>query len=210
MIRAWWFWVVALVASLVASTSYAQGTAPAREIATFAGGCFWCVESDFDKVPGVLATVSGYMGGKTPKPTYQQVSAGGTGHAEVVQITYDPSKVSFEKLLYVFWRTIDPHDAEGQFCDKGDHYRSEIFYHTPEQKRLAEKSLKELVDSKRLKAPIATKISPASTFTRAEEYHQDFYKKSVVRYTTYRYGCGRNRRVKEVWGAEAGGGTYGK
>ena len=199
---------IAVLATFFALVPEARAQQAKTEIATFAGGCFWCVESDFDKVPGVLKTISGYMGGKTKKPTYAEVSGGGSGHAEVVQITYDPSKVTYEKLLYVFWRTIDPHDAHGQFCDKGDQYRSEIFYHTPEQKRLAEKSKQDLVDAKRLKSPIVTAVSAAGEFTPAEEYHQDFYTKSVVRYTTYRYGCGRNRRVKEVRGEEAGGGTY--
>jgi peptide-methionine (S)-S-oxide reductase len=176
-----------------------------RAIATFAGGCFWCVESDFDKVDGVLETVSGFMGGRTKNPTYQQVSAGGTGHAESVQVTYDPRKVSYARLLDVFWRSIDPLDAGGQFCDRGDQYRTAIFTHTAEQQRLAEASKKALDDSKRFKQPIVTQITPAGEFTKAEEYHQKYYKNNPIRYHYYRASCGRDARLKALWGAEAGG-----
>jgi peptide-methionine (S)-S-oxide reductase len=178
---------------------------PGIEIATFAGGCFWCVEADFDKVDGVTATISGYMGGRTTNPTYKQVSAGGTGHAEVVQIQFDPKKVTYQRLLQIFWRTIDPLDAGGQFCDRGDVYRTAIFTHSDDQKRLADASKTALTDSGRFKTPIVTEITPASTFTRAEDYHQDFYTKDPGRYYSYRAGCGRDQRVKALWGAEAGG-----
>jgi methionine-S-sulfoxide reductase len=199
-----WLAACMLVAGMAAAV--AQG-APAQksEVATFAGGCFWCVESDFDKVDGVLSTVSGFMGGKTPNPTYKQVSAGGTGHAEVVQITYDPAKVSYQRLLDVFWRTVDPLDAGGQFCDRGDEYRTEVFTHSPEQQRLAEASKAALDASGRLGKKIVTAITPASQFTAAEEYHQDYYKKNPLQYRYYRFSCGRDARVKQVWGEEAGG-----
>jgi peptide-methionine (S)-S-oxide reductase len=183
----------------------ASPTGGERAIATFAGGCFWCVESDFDKVDGVLETVSGFMGGKTKNPTYQQVSAGGTGYAEAVQVTYDPTKVSYTRLLDVFWRSIDPLDAGGQFCDRGDQYRSAIFTHTAEQQRLAEASKKALDNSKRFKQPIVTEITPVGEFTRAEEYHQKYYQKNPIRYHYYRASCGRDARLKALWGAEAGG-----
>jgi len=169
-------------------------------VTTFAAGCFWCTESDFDKVPGVLKTVSGYMGGHVKNPTYRQVSRGGTGHTEVLQITYDPTKVSYEKLLKVFWRNVDPHDKTGQFCDRGDQYRPEIFVHTPEQQQAAEASKARLSASGKLKKPIVVPITTASEFTAAETYHQDFYKKNPVHYWSYRIGCGRDRRLEKVWG----------
>ncbi len=175
------------------------------EIATFAGGCFWCVEVDFDKVEGVVSTTSGFMGGKTDKVSYQEVSAGKTGHTEVVQVEFDPKKVGYEKLVYVFWRTIDPLDAGGQFCDRGDMYRTGIFTHSPTQKQIADASKTELTKSARFKQPIVTEITPASSFIPAEDYHQDFYRKSPGRYYSYRAGCGRDARVKALWGTEAGG-----
>ena len=197
--------LVAGVSAAAAQTASGPKTAAATETATFAGGCFWCVESDFDKVDGVLDAVSGYMGGKLEKPTYKQVSAGGTGHAEVVQITYDPGKVSYQRLLEVYWRTIDPLDAGGQFCDRGDPYRTAIFTHSAEQQRLAEASKAALDASGRFKQKIATGITPASAFTPAEDYHQDYYTKNPVQYRFYRFSCGRDGRVKELWGDEAGG-----
>jgi peptide-methionine (S)-S-oxide reductase len=198
--------LVAGMAAAVAQTGPTQtGPSQKSEVATFAGGCFWCVESDFDKVDGVLSTVSGFMGGRTPNPTYKQVSAGGTGHAEVVQITYDPAKVSYQRLLDVFWRTVDPLDAGGQFCDRGDEYRTEVFTHSPEQQRLAEASKAALDASGRFDKKIATAITPASQFTAAEDYHQDYYKKNPLQYRYYRFSCGRDARVKQVWGEEAGG-----
>jgi len=175
--------------------------APERvAIATFAGGCFWCMEPPFDKVNGVLSTTSGYTGGHKSDPTYEDVSSGGTGHAEAVQVRYDPASVSYGKLLEVFWHNVDPVNAGGQFCDQGSQYRSEIFYHDGEQKRLAEKSLKELEQPGRFDRPIATRIVPATAFYPAETYHQDFYKKNPIRYKYYRHGCGRDARLKEIWG----------
>jgi peptide-methionine (S)-S-oxide reductase len=171
------------------------------EVATFAGGCFWCMEPPFDKLDGVVSTTSGYTGGHKKNPTYEEVSSGGTGHAESVQVRYDPAKVSYEKLLETFWHNIDPTTPNRQFCDRGTQYRSAIFYHDEEQKRLALASKKAIEDSKRFKEPIVTQIEPAGVFYRAEEYHQDFYKKDPVRYKTYRIGCGRDQRLKELWGA---------
>jgi peptide-methionine (S)-S-oxide reductase len=171
------------------------------KIATFAGGCFWCMEPPFDKVEGVTATTSGYTGGHTVNPTYEQVSSGFTGHAESIQIAYDPAKVSYEKLLDVYWHNIDPLARNRQFCDAGEQYRSAIFYHDEEQKRLAEASKQALEKSGRFKQPIATQIVPAGPFYPAEEYHQDYYKKNPIRYKFYRYNCGRDQRLEELWGA---------
>ena len=174
-----------------------------HQVAIFAGGCFWCVESDFDKVPGVLSTISGYTGGHVDNPNYKKVTAGGTGHREAVKITYDPKKVTFEKLLHVFWRSVDPTDGGGQFCDRGKSYTTAIFVKGDEQRRLAEASKKKIETSGKLKKMIATTIEPAGPFTPAEKYHQNFYTKSPVRYNFYRYSCGRNARVKSLWGDEA-------
>ena len=183
-------------------------TAPAgaenREKATFAGGCFWCMEQPFDSLPGVLSVMPGYSGGTKPNPTYQEVSAGGTGHAEVVEIIYDPAKISYEKLLLVFWHNIDPTVRNRQFCDIGDQYRSAIFFHNEQQRRLALRS-KELLDKQRpFKEPIVTEIVPARTFYPAEEYHRQYYKKNPLRYRYYRSSCGRDKRLKELWGSAAG------
>jgi peptide-methionine (S)-S-oxide reductase len=175
------------------------------ETATFAGGCFWCVEEAFDKVDGVTSTVSGYIGGRTKNPTYKQVSAGGTGHAEAVQVTYDPAVVSYETLLNVFWRNIDPTDAGGQFCDRGDSYRSAIFYHGDHQQRLAEASKQALQRSKPFAEPVATEIAPATEFYSAEEYHQDYYQKNPLRYKFYKWNCGREQRLESLWGSKTGG-----
>ena len=169
-------------------------------VATFAGGCFWCMEEVYEKVPGVVSAVSGFMGGHTKNPTYQQVTSGNTGHAEVVQIEYDPTQVSYAKLVEAFWRNVDPTQRDGQFCDIGSHYRSAIFYHDDEQKRVAEASRAALEKSKPFKAPIVTQIVRASEFTRAEEYHQDFHKKNPVRYKVYKTGCGREARLQALWG----------
>ena len=177
--------------------------------AIFAGGCFWCMEPPFEKIDGVSSVVSGYTDGRTKNPTYEQVSAGVTGHTEAVEIVYDPAKVTYEKLLDVFWRNIDPLTANAQFCDRGTQYRSGIYYLDETQKRLAEESKRKIVDSKRFAKEIQTQIVAASAFYRAEEYHQDFYKKSPVRYYSYRVGCGRDRRLQELWGkdaVQAGGG----
>jgi len=173
--------------------------------ATFAGGCFWCMQPPFDRLDGVRSTTVGYTGGHTQNPTYEQVSAGGTGHAESIQITYDPAKVSYAKLLEVFWRNVDPLTPNAQFCDHGTQYRSAIFFLTAEQQRLAEDSKRELEASGRFKQPIVTEIVPASSFYPAEDYHQAYYRKNPIRYKYYRYSCGRDRRLQELWGAEAGG-----
>jgi peptide-methionine (S)-S-oxide reductase len=187
---------LALAAALAAGGAAAQSTAKA----TFAGGCFWCMEPPYDKLPGVISTTSGYMGGAKRHPTYEEVSTGTTGHTEVVQVVYDPAKVSYEKLLEVFWRNIDPTVRDRQFCDVGSQYRTAIFYHGDEQKRLAEASRAALEKSKPFKAPIVTPVQAAGDFWPAEDYHQDYYKKNPVRYKYYRTGCGRDERLKELWG----------
>ncbi len=169
-------------------------------VATFAGGCFWCIESDFDKVEGVVATTSGYTGGHKADPSYEEVSAGQTGHAEAVQILFNPIKVSYADLLDIFWRNIDPTTPNRQFCDKGSQYRSAIFFHNQKQKGLAEQSKHQLETSKPFTAPIVTEINAMTTFYRAEEYHQDFHDKNPLHYKFYRFTCGRDRRLKELWG----------
>lgn len=190
--------VVAIVIGIgIPGPSDADDLPPGMAEAVFAGGCFWCMEPPFDKLPGVVSTTSGYIGGAVEKPTYQQVSAGGTGHAEAVAVVYDPAKVSYATLLDVFWRNIDPFDPAGQFCDKGDQYRSEIFWRTDEQKDLALRS-KQAVE-KLLGRPVATRIESAATFWPAEDYHQDYYQKSSLKYQFYRYSCGRDSRLDEVW-----------
>ena len=166
--------------------------------ATFAGGCFWCMEPPFEKLPGVVSVVSGYTGGTVVKPTYQAVSSGATGHIEAVEVTFDPRRVSYETLLDVFWRNIDPTNPRGQFCDIGDQYRSAIFFHDAAQERAARASMARIVQSKKLR--VVTEIRPAAPFYRAEEYHQDYYKKNPVRYRFYRFNCGRDRRLRQVWG----------
>lgn len=172
--------------------------------ATFAGGCFWCVESDFDKVPGVISTTSGYIGGRVANPTYQQVSSKGTGHAEAVEIVYDPQKVSYERLVEYFWHTIDPTTKDRQFCDSGTPYRSAIFAQDAEQLKVAQSSKAALEKSKPFKDPVVTEIALATQFYPAEDYHQDYYLKNPVRYKYYRGGCGRDARLKELWGDKAG------
>jgi len=168
--------------------------------ATFAGGCFWCMEAPFDELAGVISTTSGYSGGQQLNPTYEEVSSGGTGHAEAVQIVYDSTQITYAQLLEVFWHNIDPLAANRQFCDAGSQYRSAIFYHNEEQRRLAEASKQKLEQPKRFDRPIVTEIVPAAMFYRAEEYHQDFYKKNPFRYKSYRAACGRDRRLRELWG----------
>ena len=168
--------------------------------ATFAAGCFWCVEADFHKVPGVVSVTSGFTGGTLKNPTYEQVSAGGTGHAESVVVVYDPKKVTYEQLLDFYWHHVDPFTGDRQFCDVGNQYRPAIFYHDAEQKRLAEQS-KARIEA-HFKRPVAVEIVPASTFYRAEEYHQHFYLKNPERYREYREGCGRDRRLEQIWGKE--------
>jgi peptide-methionine (S)-S-oxide reductase len=174
------------------------------ERATFAGGCFWCTESDFDKVPGVVSTTSGYTGGQSRDPTYEQVSAGRTGHAESVLIVYDPKKVTYERLLEVYWHSIDPTTPNAQFCDVGSQYRTAIFYHSEEQRKLAEASKAKLEKDKPFKAPIVTEIVPAKEFYVAEEYHQNYHTKNPIRYNFYRTGCGRDARLAQLWGDQAG------
>ena len=169
--------------------------------ATFAGGCFWCMEPPFEHLSGVFSVTSGYTDGQKVNPTYQEVSSGGTGHAEAVEIVYDPAKISYSRLLDVFWRNIDPLDAAGQFCDKGQQYRSAIFYHNDEQKRLAEASKQALEQSGRFKQSTVTTIVPATAFYPAEDYHQNYYQKNPVRYKYYRYSCGRDQRLEQLWGA---------
>ncbi len=169
--------------------------------ATFAGGCFWCTESDFEKVDGVVEVISGYVGGQTQDPTYKEVSAGGTGHAEAIRVLYDPQKITYDELLDIFWRHVDPTDPGGQFVDRGSQYRPAIFYHDDDQKRLAEESKRKLETSGRFNEPIATEIVPVSEFYRAEDYHQDYYKKNPLRYKYYRYNSGRDQFLEKAWGA---------
>ena len=188
---------VAALLAMAASASFAQS--PTAK-ATLAGGCFCCVEADFDKVPGVLSTTSGYIGGTVANPTYQQVSANGTGHAEAVEIVFDPTKVSYTQLLEKFWRTIDPTTKDRQFCDAGTPYRTAIFTHDAAQAAAAQASLAALEKSKPFKDPIVTQIVPAGPFYVAEDYHQDYYKKNPVRYNYYRTSCGRDARLKQLWG----------
>ena len=194
---------VAVIFLLLGGLAYAAESSPGGTPlakATFDGGCFWCMEPPYDELEGVISTISGYTGGTKTNPTYEQVSAGATGHTEAVEITYDPKKISYEKLLDVFWRNIDPLTADAQFCDSGSQYRSAIFYHDQNQKTLAESSKKRL--QSRFKQPIVTEISRASEFYPAEDYHQDYYRKNPIRYKIYRYGCGRDKRLQELWGAQ--------
>jgi peptide-methionine (S)-S-oxide reductase len=210
--RGWLSVLSGLVIALASAAAPAQDRAqPARTgadrataTATFAGGCFWCMEPPFDKLDGVISTTSGYIGGIVVNPTYEQVSGGRTGHTEAVQVVYDPSRVTYEKLLDVFWHNIDPTVRDRQFCDIGSQYRSGIFVHNAEQKRLAQTSKASLEKNKPFKAPIVTEIVDATQFWPAEEYHQDYYVKNPIRYRYYRTGCGRDARLKELWGERAG------
>jgi len=174
-----------------------------HETAIFAGGCFWCMEPPFDKLDGVISTTSGYTGGNKENPTYKEVSRGGTGHTEAIQIVYDPARISYEALLDVFWHNIDPTSANGQFCDWGSQYRSEIFYQGTEQEKLAKQSKAALVELKPFAAPVVTGVTQASMFYPAEDYHQDYYQKNPVRYKYYRYSCGRDKRLEELWGEDS-------
>jgi peptide-methionine (S)-S-oxide reductase len=199
--------VVLAGAAALASAQSAPGAAPgtaATSKAIFAGGCFWCVESDFDKVDGVLSTTSGYIGGTVANPTYEQVSTKRTGHAEAVEVVFDPRRVSYEKLVDYFWHTIDPTVRDRQFCDSGSPYRTGIFVLDAEQMRIAQASKARLEKNKPFKDPIVTEITMATKFYPAEEYHQDYYKKNPLRYAYYRNGCGRDARLKELWGDHAG------
>ena len=195
---------IALLLAAVAVPANAADAAPQpsakRATAIFAGGCFWCMEPPFDKLDGVLSTTSGYIGGDTVDPTYAEVSAGGSGHAEAVRVSYDPARIGYGRLLEVFWRNIDPTVRNRQFCDVGPQYRSAIFYLDEEQRRLAEESRTELVRTKPFPEPIVTEIVAADTFYPAEEYHQDYYQKNPVRYHFYRWRCGRDDRLEALWG----------
>ena len=183
----------------VQSTSLAAAGATSGK-AYFAGGCFWCMEEVFEKVEGVLSATSGYMGGTVSNPTYEEVSAGRTGHAESVEVVYDPAKVSYPKLLDAFWRNVDPITPNAQFCDHGNQYRSAIFFQTEDEKRASDSSKQVIEQSRRFKEPIVTQIVVAPQFYPAEEYHQDFYKKNPIRYKLYKYNCGRAQRLEELWG----------
>ncbi|MEX0582554.1 MAG: peptide-methionine (S)-S-oxide reductase MsrA [Sneathiella sp.] len=193
--------VVALLA--VGVFGHPSRAAVTEETAILAGGCFWCVESDYDHVPGVLSTKSGYIGGEAPNPTYKSVSAGGSGYIEAVEIVFDPDKITYSEILDVFWRSVDPTDDGGQFCDRGDSYKTAIFATTDDQKETAESSKMALDQSGDLKAPVVTEIREASKFYPAEEYHQDYYNKNPVRYKFYRFSCGRDARIEELWGDQA-------
>ncbi len=203
--------VPVVMAALIAACSASSGdnkptAAPAAKLekATFAGGCFWCMEHPFDQLPGVVSVTPGYTGGEKKNPTYEEVSAGGTGHAESVQVLFDPARISYEKILAVYWHNIDPTVKDRQFCDTGHQYRTAIFYHGEEQRRLAETSRDALEKSKPFKGPVVTEITPAGAFYPAEEYHQHYYKKNPIRYKFYRTACGRDRRLNELWGDQAG------
>jgi len=190
------------ILALLLATVPAPAVRAEEAKAIFAGGCFWCMEPPFDAIDGVLSTTAGYTGGTKADPTYEEVSAGGTGHAEAVEVVYDPAKVTYEKLLEVFWHNIDPTVKDRQFCDVGDQYRPAIFYLDDEQKRLAEASKDKLDRSLKLKAAVVTEIVPAGRFWPAEDYHQDYYRKNPLRYRFYRAGCGRDHRLEELWGTK--------
>ena len=184
------------------SPSISETAKGGQAIATFAGGCFWCMEGPFDELDGVLSTTSGYTGGQTVNPTYEEVSAGGTGHAEAVQVVYDPQKISYQELLSVYWPNTDPTTPDAQFCDHGSQYRPEIFYHDDKQRQSAEASKEEIKRTKTFSAPLVTEITQATAFYPAEEYHQDFYRKNPIRYKFYRFTCGRDARLATLWGDE--------
>ena len=192
---------IALV-SAAGQTSTTPVAAPGLAKATFAGGCFWCMEPPFDKLDGVISTTSGYTGGERQHPTYGDVSSGRTAHAEAVEVVYDPEKITYAHLLDVFWRNIDPLTRNRQFCDHGAQYRTAIFFHDAEQERLARQSKRRIEESGRFADPIVTQIAEANQFWAAEDYHQDYYTKNPIRYKVYRFGCGRDRRLKELWGDE--------
>ena len=207
MYKLTFIYLIGLLALGFLSTTYASGAETRSSVsenklekATFAGGCFWCMQPPFDKLDGVISTTVGYCGGKEENPTYKQVSAGNTGHAEAIEVVYDPSRISYTELLNVFWMNIDPTQENGQFADFGAQYRTAIFYHNKEQKRLAEAAKKELKNTGRFSKKIVTEIVPATPFYRAEEYHQDYYKKNPLRYKIYRYGSGRDDYLVRKWG----------
>ena len=192
-----------LLMAFTTGTVRADTAEKGHETAIFAGGCFWCVESDFDSVPGVVRTISGYTGGITPNPTYKQVSTNTTGHREAVEVTYDPKKVSYETLVDILFHSVDPTDGGGQFCDRGESYKTAIFVTSPAQKKIAEESKQKLQKSGVLKKPVVTTIEVAGPFFPAETYHQDYYEKNPLRYKLYRYRCGRDARIEAVWGKDA-------
>jgi peptide-methionine (S)-S-oxide reductase len=192
-------WVM-LAGPAARGASLQQTSGAGYQTATFAGGCFWCMEPPFDELPGVISTTSGYTGGNTKNPTYEEVSAGHTGHTEAVEVVYDPARITYEQLVDVFWKNIDPITPNRQFCDVGSQYRSAIFYHGDEQKLLAEKSKRAIESSGRFDKPIVTEIHPVGPFYKAEEYHQDYYKKNPIRFNFYKFSCGRARRLAELWG----------
>ena len=196
---------LSMILSVASAQAPGLADAPGLATATFAGGCFWCMEPPFDRVKGVVSTTSGYTGGTIANPTYDQVSAGKTGHTEAVRVVFDPKQVSYAQLLEVFWRNIDPTTADRQFCDRGSQYRSGVFYHDDVQRREAESSRAALQKSKLLAEPIVTEITPAGPFYAAEAYHQDYYKKNPIRYKFYRTNCGRDARLQQLWGDQAGG-----
>lgn len=194
-------YLVLLLGLMLTPPAYAESAAPpASQRALFAGGCFWCTESEFSGTEGISSVVSGYTGGKVKNPSYEQVSSGTTGHAEAIEVVYDPSKVSFEKLLKIYWGNIDPTDQGGQFADRGSQYRTAIYYTTEEQKNAAEASKK--AQEAKLKKPLYTEITAASEFYPAEDYHQDYAKKNPMHYNAYKYGSGRVSGLKAVWGAD--------
>ncbi len=190
-----------VLVSLIVPARAVTPQRPARGVATFAGGCFWCLEAPFEKLPGVLSVTSGYSGGRKLQPTYEEVGSGTTGHAEAVQVVFDRQRVTYEQLLEVYWHNVDPLSANGQFCDRGSQYRSAIFFHDDEQRRAAEASKTRV--QQRFALKVVTELTAASTFYPAEEYHQDYAKLNPVRYQTYRTGCGRDRRLRELWGEAA-------
>jgi peptide-methionine (S)-S-oxide reductase len=197
----WLATAVALAGLLGAQAAASEN--PELERATFAGGCFWCMEPPYDEVEGVVETISGFSGGHVPNPGYEQVVAGGTGHLEVVQVVYDPDKVSYGELLDIYWPNVDPFDGGGQFCDRGESYRPAIFVHDSRQERLARASLQTVQE--RFEQPIAVTIEPFEAFYAAEDYHQNYYQENPVRYKYYRWRCGRDERLEAVWGEQAGG-----
>ena len=197
--------VFAAAVTLPATAQTRASAAPAEGLAraTFAGGCFWCMEPPFEALDGVVSVTSGYIGGERKSPTYEEVSSGGTGHTEAVEILYDPKRVTYERLLEVFWVNIDPTTRNRQFCDVGEQYRTGVFVHGEEQRRLAQASKEQVSRTKPFPQPIVTEIAEAGPFYVAEEYHQDYYKKNPVRYRLYRYNCGRDKRLQQLWGDAA-------
>ena len=192
------------VHSAPSASAVVSAEKPEVKHATFAGGCFWCMETAFEGRPGIVAVISGFSGGKEANPTYGEVSAGRTGHMESVEVVYHPREISYERLLEIYWHNIDPTQGDGQFCDHGAQYRSAIFVRDAEERKLAERSKSAITNSKALRAPIVTRILPFTGFWPAEEYHQDYYRKNPDDYHRYREGCGRDRRLQELWGADAG------